>query len=57
MAIILTSFTRTVKKSTICRRKINDKDNQMTLLYSPKYGNRVTPLRDIRQKILDGVDK
>ena len=41
----------------ISRRKINDKDNQMTLLYSPKYGNRVTPLRDIRQKILDGVDK
>ena len=35
----------------------NDKDNQMTLLYSPKYGNRVTSLRDIRQKILDGLDK
>lgn len=35
----------------------NDEDNQMTLLYSPKYGNRVTSLKDIRQKILHELYK
>ena len=34
----------------------NDPENQMTLLYNPEKGTRLTPLHTVRQRILDSLD-